>query len=138
MLWYLAHPVAPDERYSYEDNIADGRRWWARLLRANVSVCAPWFGLCHALDDSKPEDRALGMKIDQAVLARCDGIIATGHRVSSGMQKEIESVEARNGEVVRFLHRYEDLVPAIFEDLRTMILLAEASCSSKWHETVAR
>ena len=56
-LWYLAHPVAPDAQHTYEENMADAMETWAKLLRAGFLVCAPWIGLCHALDDSKPEDR---------------------------------------------------------------------------------
>ena len=87
-LYYLAHPVGPDAEHSYEFNIADGEDWWRSLLRAGFNVDAPWLGLCHTLDDFDPVDRKIGMEIDKKVLERLDGIILTGHIVSSGMQAE--------------------------------------------------
>lgn len=137
MLWYLAHPVAPDKEHTYEENMTDARRWWVFLLRNNVKICAPWFGLCHALDDSKPEDRKLGMEIDQIVLRRCDGIIATGHSVSKGMQREIDAMLQRIDDSVVDLtgHPFHASTHHKSEDALTKILLAEATSTSNWYET---
>ncbi len=126
MLWYLAHPIAPDDDHTYEDNMADARFWWCFLMRNGVTVCAPWFGLCHALDDSIPEDRTLGMKIDQAVLARCDGIILTGHTLSSGMQREAAAMTARKPDAVINLVGCKEQSYGM-EDALTKVLLAEAA-----------
>ena len=97
VLWYLAHPVGEDSEMTYAQNLVDGMAWWAFLIRAGLSVCAPWVGLCHALDDGNDNDRKLGMDIDIEVLKRCDGIIATGHKMSRGMEKEwnLMDVDAR-------------------------------------------
>jgi len=89
-LYYLAHPVGPDDVHTYEENIADGEDWWRALLRAGYNVDAPWLGLCHTLDDFDSADRKIGMEIDKKVLERLDGIILTGHTVSSGMKAELD------------------------------------------------
>ena len=87
-LWYLAHPVAPDEGHTLKQNIRDGQEWWAFLTRAGFMVTAPWIGLCLTLDDNDETDRKIGMEVDLAVLRRCDGLIHTGHTVSNGMRIE--------------------------------------------------
>ncbi len=89
-LYYLAHPVAPDNHHTYEENREDAKEWWTLLLRERVNVCAPWIGLCSVLNDSDPADRELGMAVDQSVLGRCDGLIFTGHTMSKGMRKEFQ------------------------------------------------
>ena len=87
-LYYLAHPVGPNKNHTYQENMQDGILWWTALLRAGWNVCAPWVGLCHALDDTDPHDRQLGMAQDIEVMLRCDGIVACGDVMSEGMLKE--------------------------------------------------
>jgi len=102
-LYYLAHPIAPDDAHTYAENMGDAQEWWTWLLRKNVSVCAPWFGLCSVLDDSDPSDRELGMRVDQAVLERCDGLIFTGHTMSNGMRKEFKLGAAAGKEIINLI-----------------------------------
>lgn len=140
MLWYLAHPIAPDAEHTYEENMADARLWWVRLLRRGINVCAPWYGLCHALDDTKQEDRRLGMNIDQLVLSRCNGIIATGHKISDGMQREIDAMLQRIDDSVIDLtgEKGPGDSSMAWEDALTKICLAEAIlCTGHWIATKA-
>jgi hypothetical protein len=103
VLWYLAHPVGADSNRTYEQNMEDGMAWWSFLIRAGLSVCAPWVGLCHALDDGDDNDRRLGMAVDIEVLKRCDGIIATGHKMSRGMEREWDLMVERGGRRVNLV-----------------------------------
>ena len=117
MLWYLAHPVGEDSEMTYAQNMVDGMAWWSFLIRAGLFVCAPWVGLCHALDDGNDTDRKLGMTIDIEVLLRCDGIIATGHKMSRGMRRKWEMVDVdsrvnliglqRDGDAIKTVTLYE-------------------------------
>ena len=100
-LYYMAHPVGPSGRFTLQDNLKNGAAWWTFLLRKGVNVCAPWLGLCHALDDANPIDRKLGMDVDLSVLTKCDGIIAVGHTFSSGIATEVKQVEEAEGEVYK-------------------------------------
>lgn len=113
VLWYLAHPVGPDSDKTYEQNMEDGMAWWAFLIRAGLSVCAPWVGLCHALDDGDDNDRNLGMYIDIAVLRRCDGIIATGHKMSRGMRREWELMDVDHRANLIGLNRDDNAIKTI-------------------------
>jgi hypothetical protein len=61
----------------------------------NVVVLCMWVIDCEVLDDDTPEQRALGLAHDFAIIPRCDEIWAVGGRISGGMNQEInQGVEA--------------------------------------------
>jgi hypothetical protein len=113
-LWYLAHPIAPDEKFSFEENMAHALQVARILTDAGLSVCLPWFAMCRFLDDSNPEHRALGMEFNKKMVKRLDGLLLTGHKISKGMQIERETCNScvdltgtpdkRLAEMVRKLH----------------------------------
>lgn len=102
-LYYLAHPVGPNDFDSLETNLDDGAKWWAFLARRGIFVDATWYGLCMVLDDYDPEDRKLGMEIDKIVLKKCDGLILTGKIVSEGMKEELEICINKGVEVINLV-----------------------------------
>lgn len=103
MLWYLAHPVAGDDQYTYEQNMEHAKKVYVALLRAGLKVCAPWILDCMVLDDSIPEERALGMENDAAIYHRCDGIILTGHKLSRGMEREFTYFRSAGKRIIGFI-----------------------------------
>lgn len=94
MLWYLSQKVAPIEGETLEGNIKEGLEWYRFLLTNGLDVVAPYFGLLQALDEFKPEERALGMKIDNLVKPRCDGLVSVGPwerlQKSRGAMEDVE------------------------------------------------
>ena len=96
-VWYLAHPVAPDDRYTYEQNMAHTLKVIGILMDAGVRVVAPWHTLCLCLDESNPDNRRLGLEIDCYVASALKRIILTGHKVSHGMKQEVQAI-AKLGE----------------------------------------
>jgi hypothetical protein len=110
-VWYLAHPVAPmqseiDEicghgagvvaladaaRYVVTRNLDNAKAWlsWIRDSFPAVTFIAPWIvAIESGEDDSDPQKRERGLRDDERVVARCDGVVLCGGRVSSGMARE--------------------------------------------------
>lgn len=102
-VFYVAHPVAPPcacpatsplDQLQIACNVMRAKRWIRWLAeRADVALCAPWIPYVETLPES-PEWRARGLLDDEAMAARCDGIILVGGRVSSGMERETRAVIA--------------------------------------------
>jgi hypothetical protein len=91
-VWFLAHPVAGDERFTYAQNMAH-IEWVAReCFRAGLLVIAPYVLTCRILDDALPADRALGMSVNDGVIRGLGRLLMCGHKRSSGMQHELELV----------------------------------------------
>jgi hypothetical protein len=84
---FVAHPVAGDVRA----NLIEAARCvrWVALEHPEVVPVAPYLTLCAALDERVPEERQLGMRIGQAVLARCGYMWLFGSWVSGGMAEDI-------------------------------------------------
>jgi hypothetical protein len=95
-LVYIAHKLAGD----WEANIADARLWVRAALLAGYAPVAPYLMAYDVLHE--PEDRALGMEWDLAVLPRCDEIWLCGDTVSPGMQDEWKKAEAEGLRVRHF------------------------------------
>lgn len=86
---YVAHPVSGD----VQDNCDKVLKWLRWLTEADPSriYIAPWVGevLAHLDLDPIPADfydRVLSD--DEEVVRRCDGILLTGGRMSTGMKRE--------------------------------------------------
>ena len=87
---YCCHPVGGDVAGNVKRALD-----WLRFLRAsepNIVIIAPWLAsLASGEDDNDPAQREHGLRDAEAVVARCDGVILVGGRVSSGMQREIDA-----------------------------------------------
>jgi hypothetical protein len=88
---YVAHPLgAGTDR---EQNRANAARWCGWIAKTfRVATVADWIVLSGVWDES-PENRALGLEIDKALIERCDELWMVGGRVSEGMA--IEAAHAR-------------------------------------------
>ena len=99
-IWYVAHPVHGDVM----GNVARAGAWlrWLVAGEPDVAFIAPWIASIHcgADDDNDPAQRARGILDAATVIARCDGIILCGGRVSDGMKIELEAMAAAGGWVL--------------------------------------
>ena len=90
---FLAHPVAAlHNGPTVLGNIVNAKAWlrWLMLSEPEVAFIAPWLTAIDAgADDSDPAQRERGIRDNEAVLARCNGIVLVGGRISSGMQREL-------------------------------------------------
>lgn len=86
---YVAHPLGMGE--DREQNRRNAALWVAWLAEHyGIAPVADWIVLSGVWPESM---RELGLKIDLALIERCDEIWLVGGRVSPGMQIELE--EAR-------------------------------------------
>lgn len=114
-IWYLAHPVAPDDRFTYEQNLAHVVHLLRVCYEEGFRVYAPWHTICLGLPDSDPEFRRIGLEVDCELVRLTGHLILCGHRLSSGMQQELNALLAVPGNV------YLDGVGLNDDEFRTML-----------------
>lgn len=88
-VWYLAHPIAPDEMHTFQDNMDDVVRILQLCWECGIRAIAPYHTLLLFQDDNKSDDRKAGMECNCAVVKQLHGVILSGHKVSSGMEVEM-------------------------------------------------
>lgn len=74
-------------------NIDRAMRWldWLRRAFPETTFTAPWIAsILAGADDSDPAQREAGMRDNEAIIERCDGIVLCGGRVSTGMRREMD------------------------------------------------
>lgn len=96
MLYYLAHPVAADERFTFEQNKAHVLKVLSSIHNLGIDVICNWYADICFLNETDFETRERCLKRDCDLVGRLDGIILTGHKLSSGMVRELEVVEDYN------------------------------------------
>jgi hypothetical protein len=87
-VYYLSHPLAPDEYYTFEQNMAHVLHMLRLCLDEGVRAIAPYHTHCLVLDDSNHAHRKLGLETDCAVVHRIGDMLMVGHKVSRGMLEE--------------------------------------------------
>ena len=92
---YIAHALSGDW--------AGGVAAAYAAARAGYMPIVPYVLMDGILDDTNPEERALGMKLDIDQLRACDEIWLCGERVSAGMRAEWDEAHAARLVVRRFL-----------------------------------
>lgn len=90
-VWYVAHPVSGD----HEGNARNAIAWikWLVLNDPTRVYIAPWVAEVLAFSDAvmTPEFYDRVLCDDEEVVARLDGILLVGGRVSTGMARELEA-----------------------------------------------
>ncbi|MBT12081.1 MAG: DUF4406 domain-containing protein [Oceanospirillaceae bacterium] len=86
---YIAHPISGDVKGNLEKIAKIARE--INLNEPDVVPFANYFLDCHALDDSKPEERKRGIKNNTHILRSgfVDELRLYGDRISDGMMAEI-------------------------------------------------
>lgn len=102
-VYYLAHPLTPDDRFTYEQNMAHVLEMVRFFLDNDVHVIAPYHTHCLVLDDQNEKHRELGLEIDVRVVKSLKRIILVGHKQSRGMTIEREACESIRGTVHDFV-----------------------------------
>ena len=115
-VWYLAHPLAEDDRYTTEENLAHARKILKILLDEGFQVVAPWMTLCQVLDDNDLEQRRKGIDINVAVVSHLNAIILAGHRLTMGMSRELAVIELEGGWVLDLLGVPDDKIAEVVRE----------------------
>lgn len=99
-LWYLAHPIAPDSKYSTEENLKHALKVQEILRGHDIWTVAPWFSWVTLYGASKEGEVETFLRYDEAVVEALNfNVIAAGHKLSSGMQRECNFAINNNGNV---------------------------------------
>lgn len=120
-VWYLAHPLASDGRYSYQQNMDHAVKMVRLFYDCGVRVICPWHTLCLALDDTNLEHRRIGLEVDCNVVRSLGRIIMVGHKVSSGMECELAMIMERgeNGRVLNYVGWKDETIKQHYAKLRS-------------------
>lgn len=110
-VWFLAHPVAGDERFTYEDNMGgDVHRSNGHVVdlltlcfRAGFPAIAPYHTLCLALDDNSENDRTAGMLVGTTLIKGLGRLILSGHKLSRGMEQEVAACLSVGGHYLNLI-----------------------------------
>jgi hypothetical protein len=91
---YLAAPLSAPTRAGIEANRRAAAEWACWIAKTfHVAVECSWLVMTSVLEET-PENRALGLACDIALVKRCDCLIAVGPAWSSGMSAEAEHARA--------------------------------------------
>lgn len=94
-VWYLSHPLAADEKYTFAENVAHAKKMMRLCFDAGFRVVAPYLTIIEILDDDNIEHRRIGLETDCVVAHALGRIIMTGHKRSRGMLEEHDAVYRR-------------------------------------------
>jgi len=108
-LVYIASPFAGNP----ERNAARARAYCRFAVSMGCVPLAPHLHYPQFLDDSQPEQRALGLKFALLLLGKCDELWVFGERISEGMAVEIEKAEKRGMPIRYFDSKCKEPNPPI-------------------------
>lgn len=127
-IWYLAHPLADDESYTFAQNMEHVVKLMRIFYEEGWYVVAPYHTICLALDDDNAEWRRIGLEVDCNVVRKLGKLILTGHKLSSGMRNEFLScMETPGGVVHNFIGFTDDQLRTILRELKNVRRAVSAS-----------
>src|SRR5947208_2104557 len=83
-IFYLAHPLAPDDQFTFDENMEHVVWVMRECYDAGIYVVAPYHTISLALDEDSLEHHRIGLEIDCTLIPKLDGLILTGHKRSRG------------------------------------------------------
>jgi len=88
-LVYICSPYSGD----IENNVNNARRYCRFAVESNAVPIAPHLLLPQFMDDNNPAERETAMRINMALLRKCDELWVFGGRISDGMKREIKKAK---------------------------------------------
>ena len=89
---YICSPYSGD----VEGNVAAARRYSRFAVEQGYIPIAPHLLFPQFLDDSRPDERELGLFFGNALMSKCLEVWVFGSRISSGMESEIKRAKWKN------------------------------------------
>lgn len=108
-VWYLAHPVAADDQFTYAQNMAHCLHMLKLCWEEGFRCVAPWYELCLIFDETNMANRIAGLEADCKIVTALGRIILTGHKVSRGMQTELTALSSVEGYKVIDVTGFDDV-----------------------------
>lgn len=108
---YIAHPIAADEKFTTDENVADLLRIIKIINLADTGFAptviplAPYIGDVMSMQDDNPLHRKRGIENDIAVIetGMFEELWLTGHKISLGMNEEIKLFVKQGRTVVNLI-----------------------------------
>lgn len=98
-VFFLAHPVAPCDGYTYKQNLRHVVQVQEVLYNKGIYTVIPWISLLSFLpDDGEHRNRAIAIGCE--VAAALGAIILVGHKITGGMLDEVRAVRRARGIVI--------------------------------------
>lgn len=114
-VWYLAHPVRSDERFSEEENLEHTKTVQKILWNAGLWTVTPWYSWILINPDFRtPEQIDEFLTMDEETVRTLGRIVLTGHKLSSGMEREFRALPPE-GFFLNFIGVPDDLLYATAE-----------------------
>lgn len=112
-VYYLAHPIKPDEHRTTVQNLAHILVVQNILTQAGIFAVAPYFSFVHMYGSGHEKANHQWMLDGDCEVARRLGrIILSGHKLSGGMRLELTAVENVAGEVIDLIRLTdEEILP---------------------------
>ena len=115
-LWYLAHPIAGDGRFTTEQNLDHIAFLIRSAWKRGLVLFSPYHTVVSVLTDSNPKERELGLAADCRLIQRFDGIILAGHKTSSGMlEEEASFAKTRKGVTIDLVGIPDFMIASTFD-----------------------
>lgn len=89
-LIYICSPL----RGEIEENIKKANEYSRQTAMQGDCPVAPHCLFTQYLDDNKPQERELGIKMGLELLEHCDELLVCGDRISDGMKAEIQKADS--------------------------------------------
>jgi hypothetical protein len=89
---YICSPYSGD----VEGNVAAARHYSRFAVEQGYIPIAPHLLFPQFLDDSRPDERELGLFFGNALMSKCSEVWVFGNRISSGMESEIKRAKWKN------------------------------------------
>lgn len=93
-VWYLSHPLAPDDQQNFAQNMAHVLHMMRLCFDEGFRVVTPYHTHCLVLDDTNDEHRRMGLEIDCKIARMLGLMILTGHKISKGMHIELDALKS--------------------------------------------
>lgn len=103
-LVYICSPLKGD----IQGNIEKAKGYCREALLQGYIPIAPHIYFTQFLDDTKKEERLLGMKCGLELLPLCDELWIYGNNISKGMEAEINYWETKIIKPIRYIIVTED------------------------------
>lgn len=92
-IWYLAHPVSRDDKYTTEQNLDHALKIQKILFEAGIVTVMPWHSYCLTYGSAEGERLAKCLKMDCQIVKLLGKLILVGHKLSYGMAVEFDALD---------------------------------------------
>lgn len=127
-VFYMSHPLQADDKMTFQENVAHAKQMMRVCFDEGFRVVAPYLSIIEVLDDDNLEHRKIGLETDCYVAHQLGRIIMTGHKVSTGMQCELDAVQRRVNE---WLEKFGYSGIELREPLESAVII---DCTSEIHD----